>query len=375
MTTAINCPPCRTLDCAIPDDVDIYTLNNGTLFENPETPVAISVPPGVYIVPRGTIQFVVSSNPISPLRLLGCLCEIVVDIDGMTSDQIAVVAQDMVNAAAVQFGQCRNLNPAPPFFNGVETITCPGGILINLIGNPQLPAGVSLIAGQLVIQPGVVFSTASEADANQKALTLLQNTLANLMAQGKAVCGFWNVEVTFTCPGGSPVIDIPAFMYFSQVSQADADAQALAAAEAQCSDSVCSDFGTIGDNKYGISGYNASMFTNNTGSDCSPPAEWDGIFVFFDDASKTWFASTSAVNVNGQCACPVQLEFDGCVDGHSQWFIHIVGDGEIWQGFKQGGNDPTGVYNQVSGSSPGPASLVVVLVAGTTGAGTQSCGS
>lgn len=232
--TGTDCPPCRILECVLPDDYNAYSLQNGTLIQNPDLSFPIDVAPGTFLVPAGTIQMVLNDNPTTPLRLLGCQCEIVEDITGQTRDQIVTTAQAMVNEAASQFSACKNQKPVSPFLNDLQLFNCPDGkLLVGLINNPVLPTGITLFEGVLILAPGVISSTISVADANARGLQLLTDTFNNLVAQGKAACGFYNAPQSFTCVGGG-VKTIPAFSFFSLISQADADAQALAAAMLQC---------------------------------------------------------------------------------------------------------------------------------------------
>lgn len=94
------------------------------------------------------------------------------------------------------------------------------------------------------IKAGEFRSLVSQAEANAAALAA-----AREQAESQLVCGpeFWNTEQQFTaeCPVGTvgdPVTaTIPAHTYASSISQGDADALALAAAQVQAEDGlVCS---------------------------------------------------------------------------------------------------------------------------------------
>lgn len=112
---------------------------------------------------------------------------------------------------------------APPvtYYNTAQsfTATCLGGT-----GNPVT----------VNIPANAYTSTLSQADANQRALNAAQAA-----AQSALVCSFTNTaqSYTATCPvgttGSAVTVNIPAGSYTSTVSQADANAQALAAATLQ----------------------------------------------------------------------------------------------------------------------------------------------
>lgn len=82
----------------------------------------------------------------------------------------------------------------------------------------------------VTVQAGEVSSTVSQAAANASALALAQSR-----AEEQLTCTFWNsaASVTITCPTDpdiSATEEIAAHVYSSDLSQADADAQATAAA-------------------------------------------------------------------------------------------------------------------------------------------------
>lgn len=83
----------------------------------------------------------------------------------------------------------------------------------------------------ITVPAGTVSSTVSQADANAKALAQAQ-----AQAAAQLSCTFWNQEKTYTahCPdgqvGADQTVTVPAHTVSSTISQADADAQALAQA-------------------------------------------------------------------------------------------------------------------------------------------------
>lgn len=81
------------------------------------------------------------------------------------------------------------------------------------------------------VPAGAVSSTVSKTDANQQALALAQQQAAAALQ-----CNFWNRAQTanVTCPNTThKIVTIAAHAYSSNVSQADADQQALSAATNQ----------------------------------------------------------------------------------------------------------------------------------------------
>lgn len=242
MTT---CPEqiCKLISCPVTDDIPsysgAYSLQNGLSFTN----LLISVPSplypgGYYYVQPGAITINVPPGATS-VSHQGCQSTVTQAIpSGSTSSQIQAIAAQLMQAIAAQSAVCNAPanphnpvpSPLPPvvFWNQIAFVSCPNGLLMNLVGT--LPPVVIFGIQGLSIVAGVFSSTASQADADAKADAFLQSFIG-----GAVVCGWWNTEQSYTCDDSS-VQTIPADTYFSTVSQADADAQALAAAMAECFD-------------------------------------------------------------------------------------------------------------------------------------------
>jgi len=229
-----DCPACKSLVCTLPDDLNSYTINGGTLYQNGVILEPIDIPPGVFIVPAGVINLYVAPAPVSPLRLQGCSCEIVKSIAGKTPAEIADVARAMVASAAAQYAKCQNTPGPQLFFNTTECVNaCPAGQFVNLVDSSQVPANVFLQNGTLCVAAGTFTSIVSAAAAQKAASDFISNLLASLLQSGAAECGYWNTQQIVTCPDESTVT-VPAFTTFSTESQEAADAAAVAFGESEC---------------------------------------------------------------------------------------------------------------------------------------------
>lgn len=286
----MNCPDsiCRLVTCPVTDDIPSYlgsySLQTGSQFSN----LAIAVPlpgGGFYIQPPGTIIINLPPNP-AFVSYAGCESGINEPIPpGSTPAQILAIVADVMGQVADQASRCNA--PAPKsnpfvtgsFTNGPVTIGCGGGQSLSQVGD--LPPGVTFNFSGITLVGGVFSSGVSQEDANTIAELYLDtffgtsvicgwwNTKqtadccdmtqqvvdaftifstisqadadAQALAQATAACPtcYWNTELVFTCPDMSEVT-IPAHTYMSIVSQADADNMALAAAEAQCPAADCS---------------------------------------------------------------------------------------------------------------------------------------
>lgn len=145
--------------------------------------------------------------------------------------------------------------PAVNFFIGPGTVFIPGGVfsspistaaatalasdlansLLSTFGNCHwtndeinLPCQGGQFGGPIIIAAGTFTSYISKADANAQALAAAQDLAA-------ITCHWENTEQIVFCPEGETggPFTVPAGTYSSFISQADADAQALADAQAQ----------------------------------------------------------------------------------------------------------------------------------------------
>lgn len=285
----MNCPDliCRLVTCPVTDDLPAYlgqySLQTGFQFAN----LTFSVPTGggFYIVPAGTIIINLPTNP-TFVSYMGCQSMVTQSIPpGSTPAQILAIVNSVMGQVGNQLSQCnapKNYgNPFLPgsFTSGPGFVGCGGGQQLQQIGG--LPSGVSFSTYGLTLVGGIFSSSISQADADSKSQaylltffgvsvtcgwwntqqqamccdgttqTVAATTIFSLvsqadadaqaLAQATAACPtcYWNVDTNYTCPDMS-VQNVPAHTYMSIISQADADAQALAAAIAKCPAADCS---------------------------------------------------------------------------------------------------------------------------------------
>ncbi len=230
-------PICRIISCPPTDDLPSYygqySLQSGVAYDNG----SITVPApggGSYTVPPGTIVINLPAGSTS-VNYQGCQSSISIPIPtGSTPTAIQSIIDQVMQQAAEQLAICNapadphSGGPFPPvtFGNESQTVLCPDKPAMDLIGT--LPPGVTITLTQLTIAAGIFQSSVSVADANAAANTFLLGVLAS-----QVLCGWWNTEQSFTCSDSS-VQTVPANTYFSIISQASANAIALAAAEAAC---------------------------------------------------------------------------------------------------------------------------------------------
>jgi hypothetical protein len=251
-----TCPTCiEQPDCCstsangVNDDPFVYSLVNGIVLRNQQASFIFECPPGfncfpgeypkTITIPPGTIEFVYHPNNDGfPIRFPCGSGEIVVTIPaGSTQAQaLAIVEQAMAQCVQQRAFHIVTRDRIITFDNETQSISCSGGKVFYLaLGT--MPTQLFIFEGRLSVKPFIFSSQASQADANQKALDFLNSYAASGLSSGKFQCGYWNVKQTFICPDLT-IKTIDAFTYFSTVSQAEADANALAAAEALCAGSI-----------------------------------------------------------------------------------------------------------------------------------------
>lgn len=284
----MSCPDpiCRLVQCVVTDDIPSYlgdySLQTGSQFVNLE--MSIPAGGGFYIVAPGTIVINVPPNP-QFISYQGCKSMVNETVPpGATPAQILQIVSDVMSQVGTQLSLCNA--PAPTgnpavvgsFTNGLVSAGCGGDMLANLVGT--LPRYVSFSITGLTIQGGIFSSGISQEDADNQASIFLDSLFdsevqcgwyntqqqavccdmttqtvaadtifstvsqadadAQALAQATAACPtcYWNTEQQFTCTDHS-VQTVPAHTYMSIISQADADATALAAAEAMCPAADC----------------------------------------------------------------------------------------------------------------------------------------
>jgi hypothetical protein len=237
----MNCPDaiCRLVTCPVTDDIPsylgAYSLQTGTQYVN----LAISVPieGGFYIAPPGSIVINLPPSP-SVAAYQGCLSGISEAIPtGSTPAQILAIVSSVMNQVAAQQSICNAPKPVlSPFLlgsftNGPQFAPCGAGMSMQQIGD--LPPGVTFSVSGISVVGGLFSSSVSQAAADAAASAYLDTFFGTSVE-----CGWWNTPQSFTCPDGS-VKTVDADTYFSLVSQDDANAQALAAATAECTPVDC----------------------------------------------------------------------------------------------------------------------------------------
>jgi hypothetical protein len=232
-----ECPQCKAVRCCN-EDILSYDITGGSVYFNEQTSINFECPPGftcvpgVYTVPAGRIRMVVNTNgQPSTLRLQCCQSELVRDVPvDATPEQIGAIVQDMVNACAVQQANCEAYRYVYRIFTNeaVSSNSCENtGRLMgwSTESQPPLPPVITWSEGQLHMAAGLFSSSVSRSDATQKAQTFLDNYAIGLVFGNVWECGYWNTEQS--CPDSDPPVVIPAFTYFSNISQEQANQNAL----------------------------------------------------------------------------------------------------------------------------------------------------
>lgn len=207
------CPGCLPSPPCCADNPFSYSLVNGPVYENDqvainfECPPGFSCIPGTYVIPAGAIRFIPNG---STLRLQCCQSEIVRQVPvGATPAQIGVIAQEMVNACALQQAQC-NGNATVNYFSGSGTTfrnieACYNGCANTgremgwiTPSQPPLPSAVIFREGSLCVKAATFVSQTSQAAADAAAVAFIQNYAISVLFEGTWDCGYWNEEQT--CP-------------------------------------------------------------------------------------------------------------------------------------------------------------------------------
>lgn len=210
----MNQEDCQEISCCDPPLFD-YSLVNYPVYYNEEITVFVPCPagmtcalPGISItIPAGSIAY-------RPTTRAG-------NTPGAVNQAIQDQANQNANNQAIPI-----LNPQPPVSGG--------GIVVYASAaqsyTAQCPSGKYGVPVTRSAPAGYITSLISQAEADQLALDSITTD-----AEATLVCyDYTNTEQTATCPDGytgTPVTKA-AGTYFSDVSQADANALALAAATA-----------------------------------------------------------------------------------------------------------------------------------------------
>ena len=215
----------------MPAYLGLYSLQSGSQFVN----LQMSVPSpggGFYIVPPGTIVINVPPGA-TTVSYMGCQSMVIQNIPpGASPSEILGIVSGIMQQVADQLAICNaphgGGNPFLPgsFTNGPTFVGCGDGQQLQQIGD--LPAGITFAYSGLTLVGGIFSSTTSQLEADQIAEAYLLTFFGVSVA-----CGWWNTDQMVTCCDMTTQ-DVPAYTIFSLVSQADADAQALAQATAAC---------------------------------------------------------------------------------------------------------------------------------------------
>jgi hypothetical protein len=305
-----ECPTCQIVDCCGPTTIFGYSVTSGTLFLNQQTsleftcPAGFSCEPGIYTIVKGRIRFRVNTtNPPGQLSLQGCISLIVRPVPAnSTPAEVAAIAQEMVNAAAAQLAQC-TFNQTitgrrARFRNAEQFVTiCSGGKVPDETTIPELPPALSVIGNELYVAASVFTSTVSQANANAQALSFLNSYRSILLTV--ISCGFYNTEQSFECPD-TTIITVAAGEFFSAISQAAADALALAEAESQCP-GVTLDWNDLVWDLFPVTDNSGSGFTGSVAGSGSGTGDSFGAIV----------SATGNFEYSGECRGTGTLTYTG----------------------------------------------------------------
>lgn len=306
----MNCPDpvCRIVQCQVTDDLPSYfgqySLQNGTFYTN----LAITVPSpggGSYTLPPGEIVIVVPPGAKS-VSYQGCLSTV-------TSELVAGQEQSIVSALMLQIAQqaaiCNSVSITPVgglYWNERISVACADPLLIKVVGT--FPPGVTADFFGIFVQAGMFSSRVSTTDANNRAEAFAYT----LLNPAHVLCGYWNEEQTFVCPD-TTVQTVPGFTYFSQVSQADANSLALAAAQAACPEEIIWE-----DMLWDAAGSNIGP---GGSASFSPQSTTGGVAVTlttispnsFPDSDWAFISNTGTIDYVGgpfNCNLHIELSFD-----------------------------------------------------------------
>jgi len=303
---------------------------------------------GSYIYKADQINIVVPSNPTS-VGYLGCQSMVTVPVPpGATDSEISGLVSAVMRQVAEQQARCDGilipLGPKSTWVNTRQIAICVDAPEMKLVG--PLPAGVTFDISGLSVAAGVFVSKKSQADADLRAFQYVNNALSVVQ------CGWWNEEQNFVCPDSS-VVTVPANTYFSQVSQDDANQQALTFAATQCTTGGI-DWSMLAWSEADFGpgcGFTPSLATGAVfNSHQNPPG---GSYTFVENVGQLYYTG-SAGN------CNLHLRFDISLNGvpvtnppSDAWIIFVTlkdQDGNIIGGFN---SDTTPGHSLLEGLGDG----------------------
>jgi len=252
-----------------------------------------------------------------------------------------------------------NPTPQPPvqqFVNNVVYITnyCASGL--PYFFGTNLPPWITVdSANNRLIGAAGNFRGGTQADADAAAIAGLTAIAPSLNIQ----CGFYNTQQVVTCSDSSTQT-VPAGVFFSTVSQADANNQAIALANVQCANPSCNP-STGG--KFKIFGYFDGYITADGDVGQAGDVTWDGSFTYTGGCNWAGGGSFSSghILINGKRVC-ARIFFSGS----NTWVVEIYQNfGNTcnalwWGGTKLKGSSPAGVYPLTGGIDGAPTSITIV---------------
>jgi len=305
-----DCPN-RLECCDSPHELFDYSLNAWPTYTNAEQSVFIPCPPGFSCED----QF---GNPIPGITVtVGAGLVTFTPTTKEENDN----HQTLLDQKVQQYAQNTNtftyfIEKPKLYFNKAMDLTCTQGRVSDVTMLPWL------INGVFHVDAGLFSSTISVEDANAKAVGA-----ALVFFELFADCHWINAEVTLSCPTGAEggPITVPAGHDISYISQEDADAKALAYAQAQIP-SVC-------------------LYWNDmTTCDCTPPATGGPFSVPAHTYSSNVSKAAANALADADCAAQVAAGCTSCTD-------HPVND-LVWT--KTGDGTGSGSGGSASGSVAQP---------------------
>jgi len=213
---------------------------------------------------------------------------------------------------------------------------------------------VDSVNNQIIGAAGM-FRGATQEAANAAGVAGLEKLIPSLNIQ----CGYYNTLQTITC-SDLTTQSVPAGVFFSTVSQADANAQAVALCNTQCANPACSGTDT---GKYKIAGYYDGLFFAGGNAAAAGDVPWDGTFqqkIDGCDWSPVLPKQLGTILISNKKICATI----GFHSGPDEWILSIwdnIGGNCFltWEGLKLKGTSPAGTYTRDNG--PGaPQSITVV---------------
>lgn len=228
---------CSQITCPVPnnqvqDYLNQYSLNGVIVRNTSYTTIINGIP---VTIPSGTFEIPLPPNPPQngfDLSYQGCQSLVVVHVPaGATQSQIEALAQQLMQEVAAQQAVCDSESspiPPPPTYKNDEISTaCSGYSAVSIVGSPTIPVGITYSDWKFTIASGIFTSDISKSVADSRALSFLLNFITTNVANGNLQCGWTNIEQIVNCPCGVGEITVAAGTYFSSVSLADANQQAI----------------------------------------------------------------------------------------------------------------------------------------------------